>query len=147
LLLIIVDDDDGSNVYNLSVTVNNVAPVVFAGPDQTAETGSPLAFTGVFTDPGVLDTFTITWDFGDGSMSSGTLTPTHIFTNPGLYTVTLTVSDDDTGVGSDTLLVDVIQSNYPLFLPLMLGQETAVSPAGGSLRSGLTSRPGKQQTL
>src|SRR5690606_35585181 len=105
-------------------------PVVSAGPDQTAGTGNPISFTGVFTDPGVLDTFTITWDFGDGSMSSGTLTPTYIFTNPGLYTVTLTVSDDDTGVGSDTLLVDVIQSNYQLFLPLMLGQETAVLPAG-----------------
>lgn len=148
LLLIIVDDDDGSNVYNLSVTVNNADPVVFAGPDQAVETGSPISFTGIFTDPGVLDTFTITWDFGDGNSSSNTLTPTHTYEHPGLYTVTLTVNDDDGGSGSDTLLVTVTQSEtgYQLFLPVMLGQGTAASsasiPSGGA-----AGRPGKPQTV
>ena len=36
------------------------------------------------------------WDFGDGSSVEGQAEPTHTYTAPGVYTVTLTVSDGDT---------------------------------------------------
>jgi PKD repeat protein len=120
--------------------------VVWAGLDQTAGAGSPISFTGIFTEPGVLDTFTITWDFGDGNSSGDTLTPTHTYEQPGSYTVTLTVSDDDTGTGSDTLLVTVTETGYRLYLPVMVGQQTAVPPDTLSLKSGFISKPGKRQT-
>lgn len=45
--------------------------------------------------------------FGDGCTATGTLTPTHIYGDNGVYTVTLTVTDDDGGVCSDTLTVTV----------------------------------------
>ncbi len=90
-----------------TVTVTNVAPSVDAGPDQTVPQGATVSFNGRFTDPGVRDTHTIQWNFGDGNNASGGLTPTHRYANVGTYTVTLTVTDDDGGVGSDTLSVTV----------------------------------------
>lgn len=40
------------------------------------------------------------WDFGDGNTSTDT-TPVHIYTDPGFYTVTLKITDTETG-GTDT---------------------------------------------
>ena len=102
-----VTDDDGSTaIATLSVTVHNVAPTVEAGPDQTVDEGAPVGFAGSATDPGA-DTHTFTWDFGDGTSPAGGMTASHIYAIPGTYTVTLTVVDDDGGVGSDTLTVTV----------------------------------------
>jgi PKD repeat protein len=69
--------------------------------------GETVSFEGSFTDPGTLDTHTTEWDFGDGGTAEGTLTPTHVYSIMGVYTVTLTVTDDDGGVGADTLTVTV----------------------------------------
>src|SRR5262249_13048792 len=63
---------------------------------------------------GSLDTHQVSWDFGDGtvitfhpSTDAGSLTPKHVFTEAGPYTVTLTVRDDDTGTNSSSKLVSV----------------------------------------
>ena len=95
------------DVHELMVTISNVAPTVNAGADQTVDEGSVVSFSGGFTDPGD-DTHTIEWSFGDGSPAvTGTLTPTHVYADDGIYTVTLTVTDDDGGTNSDTLTVTV----------------------------------------
>jgi len=83
--------------------VDNVAPTVDAGPDQTSNEGDPVTFSGSFVDPGA-DNHTIAWDFGDGASDSGTLTPSHVYADNGTYTVTLMVNDDG-GVGTDTMTV------------------------------------------
>jgi PKD repeat protein len=108
-----VSDGASSSTDGAMVTVTNVAPSVDAGPDQSADTGETVSFSGSFTDPGTLDTHTIEWDFGDGSTASGALTPTHVYGAPGNYTVTLRVTDDDGGVGADSLVVSVSQDNRP----------------------------------
>jgi PKD repeat protein len=87
--------------------ISNVAPQVNAGPDLTAVAGAAVHFAGTFTDPGQDDTHTISWDFGDGSQQSGTLTPVHTYSATGQYTVMLTVMDDDGGSSSDTLIADI----------------------------------------
>jgi PKD repeat protein len=103
----VTDDDGDTGADSLVVTVRNVAPAVNAGPDESVDEGQALSFSGSFTDPGVLDTHTIAWDFGDGTGAGGTLTPVHTYAEDGTYTVTLTVTDDEGGVGSDTLVVTV----------------------------------------
>ncbi|UCE36359.1 MAG: PKD domain-containing protein [Thermoplasmata archaeon] len=106
--LTVTDDDGGIGVDTMTVTVNNVDPIVNAGPDQSVDEGETVTFSGSFTDPGWLDTHTIEWDFGDGGSDSGTLTPTYVYGDNGLYAVTLIVTDDDGGVGIDTLYVTVL---------------------------------------
>lgn len=102
-----VSDGDLTGTDTATVTVNNVTPSVNAGHDQTVNEGDTVSFSGSFSDPGADDTHTICWDFGDGTTVCGTLTPAHIYTVAGPYTVTLTVTDDDGGMGSDSLQVTV----------------------------------------
>ena len=119
---LIVTDTGGLIVTDaLTVTVSNIPPTVEAGPNRLAVAGEPINFTGSFTDPGVLDSHTILWDFGDGATTGATLTPSHAFATADVYTVTLTVTDDDGGVGSDTLRVTVSEEGVgrTLFLPII----------------------------
>lgn len=98
------------------MTVNNVAPVVNAGPDQTGinegQTVSPAPST--FSDAGSADTHTATIDWGDSSTGPGTVdqandtvSGSHAYADNGTYTVTVTVTDDDGGAGSDSFDVTV----------------------------------------
>ncbi|MCW4044791.1 MAG: PKD domain-containing protein [Candidatus Bathyarchaeota archaeon] len=104
----VTDDDGGTVSKTATVQVINLAPKVDAGSDVSVDEGSPVSFPGSYSDPGVNDSpWTIEWDFGDGAKASGTLTPTHTYTDSGVYTVTLTVTDKDDGVGTDTLTVTV----------------------------------------
>jgi PKD repeat protein len=92
----------------VSVTVQNVAPTVNAGPDQTV-TRSTVTFHGSFTDPGsAAEIYTKSWNFGDGSPeASGSLDAVHTYRANGAYTATLTVADDAGGIGTDSLSVQV----------------------------------------
>ena len=108
VLLTVTYTDDGSQFSDTATAaLENVAPTAEAGPDQTVNEGEAVTFSGSFTDPGTADTHTVVWDFGDSSATTGTLTPSHIYALDGVYTVTLTVVDDDGGVGTDTLTITV----------------------------------------
>ena len=109
----VTDNDGGEGSGTVIVTVNNVPPTVEAGPDQTVDEGETINFAGSFNDPGIADTHTIQWDFGDGGTASDTLAPTHIYDTAGTYTVTLNVTDDDGGAGSDILIVTVESGQAP----------------------------------
>ncbi len=105
--LIVMDDDGSTDAISYNITILNVAPNVYAGEDKTIDEGATISFSGNFTDPGWLDTHTIEWDFGDGNTASGTLTPVHAYGDDGVFTVVLTITDDDGGVGYDNLTVTV----------------------------------------
>ena len=92
---------------SVNVEVLNAPPTVNAGPDQTVDMLAPAAFSGQFSDPGVLDTHTILWQFGDGGEAE-TLDSDHVYAAPGTYFASLVVSDDDGGQGADYLEVSVL---------------------------------------
>ena len=83
----------------------NVPPVANAGPDQKVEVFDVVSFNGSAIDT-PCDTLTFEWDFGDGTNATGQ-NVTHVYNAVGVYTVTLTVTDDDGGVGNDTAIVNV----------------------------------------
>jgi Ca2+-binding RTX toxin-like protein len=117
VILKVVDDDGLVGSVTIMVTVRNVAPKVHiysveTSPDDPLPEvylpGEPITFHGEFSDPGTPDTFTIIWDFGDGTADiSGKLDIVHIYTAPGTYTVELTVIDDDLGKGTDTFVITI----------------------------------------
>lgn len=79
------------------------APV--AGPvnnSGAARVGLPLSFSASFTDADPHDTHTAKWSWGDGSHTAGTVSGKngngsvsgqHVYRKPGIYTVTLTITD------------------------------------------------------
>lgn len=71
----------------------NMKPVAMAGEDQSAAPGQQVSFDGSRSrdDDGELSDFK--WNFGDGSSAEG-VKVNHVYSAPGTYTVTLTVTDN-----------------------------------------------------
>jgi PKD repeat protein len=75
------------------VNTNTSSVIVFGKPTVTfiakeACAGSNAVFTNTTTG-----TNTYTWDFGDASATSNVTSPTHTYTNAGIYTVKLTANN------------------------------------------------------
>ncbi|MFO0852382.1 MAG: Ig-like domain-containing protein [Gemmataceae bacterium] len=105
------DGHGGSAIATVTVTVANLSPAVDAGGDADVAEGDGFAGTGHFSDPGG-DTWTATVDYGDGSgvqplslNPDHTFSLAHVYTDSGVYTVTVAVTDSHGATGSDTLTV------------------------------------------
>jgi PKD repeat protein len=68
------------------------SPPVAAFSHGAAVAGTPISFTDGSTDPNG-DIASWSWDFGDLSGTDTHRNPTHTYTAPGTYTVSLTVTD------------------------------------------------------
>ena len=95
---------------NLTATTKKAPIVVEAGSDQTVEEGKTANFEGSFTSSGS-HTYSYHWDFGDGSVEDSSLTTSHTYVDNGIYTVNLTVTDEEGDFGNDTLTVTVNNAN------------------------------------
>jgi hypothetical protein len=98
----------------VGLNLTNAAPVVgeVTGPSTATPAGSPVTVSAPFTDADPLDTHTASVSWGDGSTSAGTVTGgavsgDHVYTAAGVYTVTVTVTDQwgNAGTGTTTVVV------------------------------------------
>ncbi len=104
------------DVDGATVTVENVAPTVDAGADEVLTSGESFAFSGTFSDPGVVDgPWAWEIDWGDGSPTSdgaaasqaAAITDSHLYCAVGPYMVSLDVTDKDGGEGTDAVELTV----------------------------------------
>jgi uncharacterized delta-60 repeat protein len=93
------------------VQIANLPPedCIIEAPIDPVAVGIEISTTVSFTDPGVLDTHTVAWDWGDTltsdgivieSNGSGSAAGNHTYTSPGVYTIGATVIDKDGDVCS-----------------------------------------------
>ncbi len=108
-----VTDQEGlSGEDTVTIEITNVAPQDLTISGRTsAVPGQPLRYSGSFTDPGVGDTHWLDWKLLDSDHSvveTGTgeafeFTPLLLDT----YTIELTVTDDDGGIGRASIVLEV----------------------------------------
>jgi hypothetical protein len=130
-----------------SVTVNNVPPTATivtennsittgkTASNLTITAGDYITFKGIFTDPGIYDTHTATWNFGDSSPEvtilapdgNGIFTVGHSYFKSGEYTINLNVSDNNGGNGTDSLILEVI----PISATIDIDPNTINKKSGG----------------
>lgn len=108
-----VSDNAGHETSKtVNVQVDNLPPTVEAGPDIIVRYGNPVNFSGSYSDTGVLDSHTVTWNFGDSSAVSTTNPVEHTYTvQPGTYIATFKVTDDAGDSSTDNLVV-LVQPRY-----------------------------------
>lgn len=106
------DDDGGVGEASFVTHVSNLPPEVEAGPDQAINEGDTVTFSGIATDPGVLDTLTYEWDFDYDGVNFAPDAPgdtaSAIYSDgPATVMVALRVQDKDGAQAIDTLTVTV----------------------------------------
>jgi len=123
VVLRVIDDDGGMGRDTLKVKVENVPPKVEAGGVLFAYRCTPVNLIGRFIDPGWCDKHTGYWDFGDCTPGQpatikelndppagvGIAVATHVYAQCGNFLARCTVIDDDGGVGTDTVVVKVVE--------------------------------------
>jgi hypothetical protein len=125
------DADAGIDSSDVRVAIQNVDPVIhdvsvidLGSRSDRALPGDKVSISGLFSDLGVLDSHSVIVDWGasadsgdpldasdssdplDASISvvSGSFNATHTYDTGGIFTITVTVTDDDTGQAVDSSL-------------------------------------------
>ncbi|MDQ6828833.1 MAG: PKD domain-containing protein, partial [Gemmatimonadota bacterium] len=112
--LTVSDAVGATSTSSAMVAIANVAPTVTSPAGATILVRETYTASATFTDPGT-DSWTASADYGDGSgaqsvaLSGQSASLQHRYTSAGTFIVTLSVTDDDGGVGTSTATV-VVQS-------------------------------------
>jgi len=104
--------------------MDTTLPIADAGQNQAVNVGTLVAFDA----SGSTDNVAIVsceWNFGDGTTDTG-ITCNHTYTEPGNYTVTLTVKDAAGNLDTDTIIVAVTEEAPSPFPWWILGVAAAV---------------------
>ena len=112
----VTDDDGGEGAATAPVDVANVAPQVTAELDAAAiDEGGSVRIDGSISDPGVLDSHTVTIDWGAGRTAADRYETVPVaagdrtfgadkpYGDDGAFTIGVTVQDDDGGTGEGAL--------------------------------------------
>jgi hypothetical protein len=139
----IFDKDGGATEYSIPVTILNVAPAgAITAPAAGAifPVGAPVTFLGTVADPGVQDTHTAIWTLASVTVAGavteqggqGSVSASYTFSQAGVYTVTLQVTDKDSGIGEATT-IDGLPAYVVVYDPsagYVTGHGWIDSPAG-----------------
>lgn len=141
-----VQDDDGnsdSDEVEITVTEPNLAPVAtISATPISGDVPLVVSFDGSgSSDPNINDELSYVWDFGDGATSTDE-SPTHTYTQAGLYSATLTVSDGAGLTDAAAVSIEVIAvPNDPPGAILTVSATSGESPLQVTFDGSLSSDP------
>lgn len=135
-----VTNSGGTGTDSKSINVTNALPVITSvtGPLVPLALGASTTITTNFTDAGK-DTHTCSISWDDGSTTAGSVTETNgngsctgtrTFAGPGVYSIAVTVTDDDTGAATGYFKYVVV---YDPTEGSVNGSGWIMSPAGAYL--------------
>jgi PKD repeat protein len=104
--LVVTDDDGAKDTYTQIVTLENIPPVAdFSYSPTDPIENSEIIFMDESSDPdGIISGWN--WDFGD-TQESDDQHATYAYTEAGVYTVTLSVVDDDGQSSMKTIEINI----------------------------------------
>ncbi len=115
--LTVTDQLGASHTVLTTATITNAAPTVIVVPPASWTAGTPRTLGVRWTDPGVRDApYTVRINWGDGSpitqfsslvAPANPLSRSKNYAAPGSYTIVVTVTDRDGGIGSTSLTITV----------------------------------------
>ncbi|MFV2069495.1 MAG: hypothetical protein ACC645_21225, partial [Pirellulales bacterium] len=138
----------GTDIGSTTTTVTNVAPAIGTLAATSVDENGVVHLTGSYSDVGTQDTHELTIDWGEGApqtvaVSGGSFDITHQYLddNPSgtpsdLYTIGVTLTDDDTGtdIGSTTTTVTnvapaitVTSTNAPITDKAVEGEDVTLT--------------------
>lgn len=130
-----------SDPVSTTVTVAEVndAPVANAGADKNGFVNAQFGFNGSLStdEEGALS---YSWNFGDNTQATG-VNPSHAYTQPGTYSVVLTITDAGGKTAQDTALVTVNKDQVAITKALYnqsLKQLTVEAMSNGNAQPVLT---------
>ena len=128
------DKDGATRSKAAMVTVNDIPPVITAPlgmPTSPLALGTPVSVTTTFSGAGV-DAFTAVVNWGSSSTNfaptPGSFTATHTYAAPGVYTVSVNITDDDGNTVGRTAETYVVV--YDPTGGFVTGGGWIISPAG-----------------
>jgi MYXO-CTERM domain-containing protein len=107
VVLRVTDQGGLSDTDQVAITVGSAPTAVAAANPTTGQAPLEVAFDSTGSHPNGAATITYSWDFKDGSAVATEANPTHTFADPGVYDVTLTVTDDAVPPASGFAVVTV----------------------------------------
>jgi len=111
LTLTVMDDDGATASDSVNISIRgetNTAPTVNAGADTTTSVNSSITLTGTASDS---DGLIVSYKWKKGSVVLGTSALlTYTPTTSGIDTLTLTVTDDDGAIASDSLDITIYET-------------------------------------
>ncbi len=110
----VIDTDGNFGTDTVTITVLETWPTANAGQDDSVDQNKPYQFDGSAStdDVGITK---YQWDIDDSdgvdwaSPDYEGVSPTHVFTEPGDYVVTLRVIDTDGNFNTDTIIITVLE--------------------------------------
>jgi hypothetical protein len=124
---------DNAKVSAIDIQTTEMSLKADAGPDQTVSVGDVVTFNGSGSFDPDGNVLAYHWDFGDGYTASGAMV-THMYTDIGTYTVTLTVNNASAS-SRDTALVRVLADPSTQYSQLVNAGGGSYTDSGGDLWS------------
>lgn len=135
-------DSDGSRVSdNITVVVFDTVPTANFTITPNPQTEGQLVTFNASASTGYDQPLNYNWDFGDNTTGTGLVT-NHIYAQQGIYTVTLSVRDNDGSVVNRTLPVAILDTvptaNFTVIPnPVVEGQSAAFNAGASTAYDGI----------